>query len=84
MMQLFLSNNKIEISFEKNYTKISLVNTRITYYFYYSNHIYHFTKFDKRMIQYHSTIYLYQQMLVLLKNLPVINLLIWKTKRIAN
>ena len=59
--QLLLSNNKIEISFEKNYTKINLLNTKITYYFYYSNYINNFTKFDKRMIQYHSTKYLYNQ-----------------------
>ncbi|MFR5891499.1 MAG: hypothetical protein ACLUG4_03185 [Bacilli bacterium] len=79
--QLLLSNNKIEISFEKNYTKINLLNTKITYYFYYSNYINNFTKFDKRMIQYHSTKYLYNQIIELLKKLTCNQLTYMENKK---
>lgn len=59
--KIMLHNNQVAIVFERHYSQIKLIQTKVVYYFYYGTHFTSITSFDQKMLQFHSPNYLYNQ-----------------------
>lgn len=62
-------NDQFLISFTKTHAYLAIKNTKIVYHYYYTSKLKDFSKYDKKLIQYHPTTYLYELLIIQINNL---------------
>lgn len=60
---IMISNEEININFNKAFVSININNTKIIFRYYYTFNLKEFTKYDQKLLQYRSTSYLYTVLL---------------------
>lgn len=76
-----LYNDVVDINFDKNFACIMLIGTNVIFRYYYISKIKEFSKYDKRLIQYYSTLYLYKLILEKLDSITNKTLLYFENKK---